>query len=92
MTTTYPMLIINNAKLNARSQSRLMKQVGMCQKAGGRVELVFLRDTGGDIYVSGVLDWTPEPIDWKCVNGHDMCDRMYPGPECPYCEEVYANT
>jgi len=26
-------------------------------------------------------------MDYKCVNGHDACDQMYPGPECPYCEK-----
>ena len=28
----------------------------------------------------------PSDEDWRCVNGHDRCDQMYPGPECPYCE------
>jgi len=23
---------------------------------------------------------------YKCVNGHDECGNMYPGPQCPYCE------
>ena len=22
---------------------------------------------------------------YKCVHGHDRCDQMHPGPECPYC-------
>jgi hypothetical protein len=26
--------------------------------------------------------------DWKCVHGHDRCDQMYPGPDCPYCERI----
>lgn len=26
--------------------------------------------------------------DWRCVHGHDRCDQMYPGPDCPYCERV----
>lgn len=24
--------------------------------------------------------------EFRCVNGHDRCDQMYPGPDCPYCE------
>lgn len=23
---------------------------------------------------------------YVCINGHDRCAQMYPGPECPYCE------
>ena len=23
---------------------------------------------------------------YKCVHGHDRCDQMYPGADCPYCE------
>jgi hypothetical protein len=29
----------------------------------------------------------PEPK-WRCVNGHDRCDQMYSGPDCPYCDRV----
>lgn len=25
-------------------------------------------------------------LDFKCTNGHDLCNQSYPGPECPYCE------
>lgn len=24
---------------------------------------------------------------YVCVNGHDRCDQMYPGPDCSYCEK-----
>lgn len=23
---------------------------------------------------------------YRCVRGHDLCETMYPGPDCPYCE------
>lgn len=26
--------------------------------------------------------------EYRCVQGHDKCAEMYPGPECPYCERV----
>jgi DNA-directed RNA polymerase subunit RPC12/RpoP len=26
--------------------------------------------------------------DYRCVNGHDRCDQMYPGSNCPYCERI----
>lgn len=29
--------------------------------------------------------------DWQCVGGHDLCATMYPGPDCPYCEEKAEN-
>jgi hypothetical protein len=34
----------------------------------------------------------PDPADddYRCVNGHDYCNQMYPGPNCPYCERVVA--
>lgn len=25
---------------------------------------------------------------YRCVNGHDKCNEMLPGPECPHCEKV----
>ena len=25
--------------------------------------------------------------EYKCVNGHDVCSFMIPGPHCPYCEK-----
>ena len=24
---------------------------------------------------------------YKCINGHDRCAQMLPGPDCPYCEK-----
>ena len=27
-------------------------------------------------------------VGYKCVNGHDRCDQMYPNKDCPYCEET----
>lgn len=26
--------------------------------------------------------------EYRCTRGHDRCDQMIPGPECPYCEPV----
>ncbi len=31
-----------------------------------------------------------EEIKYICVNGHDHCNQMYPGPDCPYCERAPA--
>lgn len=25
-------------------------------------------------------------INYTCINGHDLCNQMHPGPNCPYCE------
>lgn len=25
-------------------------------------------------------------LEYRCVNGHDLCAQSYPGPDCPYCE------
>ena len=30
----------------------------------------------------------PLPLEYKCVHGHDRCDQMLPGPDCPYCEKT----
>lgn len=30
-------------------------------------------------------------MEYKCVNGHDRCNEMYSGPECPYCEKEYIH-
>ena len=27
-------------------------------------------------------------FEYKCVHGHDRCDQMLPGPDCPYCEKT----
>jgi hypothetical protein len=39
------------------------------------------------------LDGLGKPRQWRsteegyhCVNGHDRCHEMLPGPDCPYCE------
>lgn len=33
----------------------------------------------------------PEPKDWKCTGGHDLCHGgVSAGPECPYCEPLYG--
>jgi hypothetical protein len=29
-----------------------------------------------------------QELDYKCVNGHDLCQVMLPGPDCPYCERA----
>lgn len=29
--------------------------------------------------------------EYRCVNGHDRCDQMYPGPDCPYCELYFSD-
>lgn len=29
-------------------------------------------------------------LEYRCIHGHDKCAEMYPGPECPYCERIYA--
>ena len=27
-------------------------------------------------------------MEYRCVQGHDKCAEMYPGPDCPYCERT----
>lgn len=27
-------------------------------------------------------------MEYKCVNGHDLCSSTYPNEDCPYCERV----
>jgi hypothetical protein len=33
------------------------------------------------------MTYSPE---YRCVNGHDRCAMMLPGPDCPYCEKSWA--
>ena len=40
-----------------RSHTGLMKQVGECIKAGGRVDLDYIEDQHGQIFATGTLDW-----------------------------------
>jgi hypothetical protein len=44
-----------------------------------------------ELLVKIIRALTPSPQSsgeeqYVCVNGHDLCDWMLPGPDCPYCE------
>lgn len=46
-------------------------------------EKVYLKDLTGEDRAL-----VPYSSDYRCVHGHDKCNEMYPGPDCPYCEQV----
>jgi hypothetical protein len=63
-----------------------------------RAVVAALRDEFEDGYEHGILMTdivrrlddilgNSKDEEYRCVQGHDLCNQMYAGPECPYCEK-----
>ena len=45
-----------------KNYPRIMKQIGLCIKAGGTVDVRVTQDKFGRLFLSGTLDWRPQDV------------------------------